>query len=49
MGVHSVTAILVRPFFGRMVDDRGGRKMALLGIVCLIAVTPAFHLVRRFK
>ena len=46
MGIHSVTAIIVRPFLGRVVDARGGRKMALLGIVGMIAVMPAFHLVR---
>jgi MFS family permease len=46
MGIHSVTAIVVRPFLGRVVDEQGGRKMALWGIVAMIAVTPAFHLVR---
>ncbi len=46
MGIHSVTAIVVRPFLGRVVDERGGRKMALLGIMAMIVVTPAFHLVK---
>jgi len=46
MGIHSVTAIMVRPFFGRIVDERGGRKMALLGILIMIAVIPGFHLVK---
>ena len=46
MGIHSITAILVRPLSGRVVDARGGRKMALLGIAGMIAVLPGFHLVR---
>jgi MFS family permease len=45
MGIHSVTAIMVRPIFGRIVDARGGRKLALLGIAGMVAVLPAFHLV----
>lgn len=45
MGVHSLTAIMVRPFFGRVVDERGGRKMALLGILFMVLVLPWFHLV----
>jgi MFS family permease len=45
MGIHSVTAILVRPLSGRVVDARGGRKMALFGILGMIAVLPGFHLV----
>ncbi len=28
MGIHSVTAILVRPLFGRVLDRRGGRIVA---------------------
>ena len=46
MGVHSVMAILVRPFFGRMIDVRGGKGISLLGIAVLLAATPLFHLVR---
>jgi MFS family permease len=46
MGVHSVMAILVRPFFGRMIDVRGGRGISLWGIAVLLAATPLFHLVR---
>jgi MFS family permease len=46
MGIHSVTAIMIRPFFGRIVDERGGRKMALLGILIMIAVIPGFHLIK---
>jgi MFS family permease len=44
MGVHSVMAILVRPFFGRMIDVRGGKRISLLGLGILIATTPLFHL-----
>jgi MFS family permease len=46
MGVHSVMAILVRPFFGRMIDVRGGKGISLWGIAVLVAATPLFHLVR---
>jgi MFS family permease len=46
MGVHSVMAILVRPFFGRMIDVRGGKGISLWGIAVLFAATPLFHLVR---
>jgi MFS family permease len=45
MGIHSVVAIAVRPFFGRMIDVRGGRRFALAGIVILIASVPFFHFV----
>jgi MFS family permease len=46
MGIHSLTAIMVRPFFGRLVDERGGRSMALAGILLMIFCIPWFHLVR---
>lgn len=46
MGVHSLLAILVRPLFGRVIDRRGGRRIALAGILFFIAVLPLFHLVR---
>ncbi len=46
MGVHSVLAILVRPFFGRMIDFRGGKGISLWGIAILFLATPLFHLVR---
>jgi len=46
MGVHSLLAILVRPLFGRVIDARGGRRIALAGILFFIAVLPFFHLVR---
>jgi len=46
MGIHSVTAILIRPFFGRLIDRRGGKKISILGLLILISVVPFFHLVR---
>ncbi len=46
MGAHSVVAIAVRPFFGRMIDARGGRKIALAGLAILVLGVPLFHLVR---
>lgn len=46
MGIQSVTAIMVRPLFGRVFDERGGRKVALGGILFMIAVISGFHLVR---
>jgi MFS family permease len=46
MGVHSVLAILARPVFGRLIDIRGGRRFALVGIAVLAATVPFFHLVR---
>jgi MFS family permease len=45
MGVHSVVAIAVRPFFGRMIDVGGGRRFALLGLFILIVSVPFFHFV----
>jgi MFS family permease len=46
MGIHSVVAIAVRPVFGRMIDVRGGRRIAISGLLVLIATVPLFHLVR---
>jgi len=46
MGVHSVVAIAVRPFFGRMIDVRGGRRIALLGLAILVLGVPLFHFVK---
>jgi MFS family permease len=46
MGIHSVLAIMVRPFFGREIDHKGGRKIALAGIAIMMAGTPLFHLVK---
>ena len=45
MGIHSVVAIAIRPFFGRMIDVRGGRRIALLGLFILIISVPFFHFV----
>jgi MFS family permease len=45
MGIHSVLAILVRPFFGRIIDVRGGKTLSLAGLGLLILTTPLFHLV----
>jgi MFS family permease len=46
MGVHSLMAIIVRPFIGRLIDFRGGRKISLFGIGFLAAVMPIFHLIK---
>ncbi len=46
MGIQSVVAIAVRPFFGRLIDVKGGRRVALLGLLLLGLSLPAFHLVR---
>jgi MFS family permease len=45
MGIHSVVAIAIRPLFGRMIDVRGGRRIAILGVLLLIFTTPFFHFV----
>jgi MFS family permease len=45
MGIHSVVAIAIRPLFGRMIDVRGGRRIAILGLLLLIFTTPFFHFV----
>ena len=46
MGIHSVVAIAIRPLFGRMIDVRGGRRIAILGLLILLFSVPLFHLVR---
>jgi len=46
MGVHSLMAIFVRPFFGRLIDIKGRKKISLFGIAFLILVLPFFHLIR---
>jgi MFS family permease len=46
MGIQSVVAIAVRPFFGRLIDVRGGRRIALTGLLVLAVTLPPFHLVR---
>jgi len=45
MGIHSVTAIMVRPVFGRLLDRRGGRKVAIGGLLIMIAGMPGFYLI----
>jgi MFS family permease len=45
MGIHSVVAIAIRPLFGRMIDVRGGRRIAIFGLLLLIFTTPFFHFV----
>jgi MFS family permease len=45
MGVHSVVAIAVRPLFGRLIDVRGGRRIALFGLFIFILAVPFFHFV----
>ena len=45
MGIHSVTAILVRPFFGRVLDKKGGRKVAMAGLFIILLSIPGFFLV----
>ncbi|MBC8359209.1 MAG: MFS transporter [Candidatus Aminicenantes bacterium] len=45
MGIHSLTAIFIRPFFGRLIDIKGRKKISLFGIVFLILVLPCFHLI----
>jgi MFS family permease len=46
MGIFSIVAIAVRPLFGRMIDARGGKPIALAGIALLVLGVPFFHLVR---
>ncbi len=45
MGVYSLTAIAVRPFFGRTIDLRGPRAMSLWSLGAMFVVVPWFHLV----
>ena len=46
MGIHSVTAIMVRPLFGRVLDKRGGRVVAIAGLLIMILSIPGFYLVQ---
>ena len=46
MGVHSLTAILIRPLFGRMIDLKGRKKISLAGIAFLILIMPFFHFIQ---
>jgi MFS family permease len=45
MGIHSITAIFIRPVFGRIIDIKGRKKISLFGIGFLIAILPFFHLI----
>lgn len=45
MGIHSLTAIFIRPVFGRIIDIKGRKKISLFGIGFLIAILPFFHLI----
>lgn len=46
MGIHSLTAILIRPFFGKLIDQQGGKKISILGILILLLTVPLFHLIK---
>ncbi len=46
MGIHSLMAIFIRPFFGRLIDIRGRKEVSLSGIGLLLLVLPLFHLIR---
>jgi MFS family permease len=46
MGIHSVTAIAVRPLFGGIIDKRGGRRGAIIGLLFMIIVMPGFYLIQ---
>jgi len=45
MGVHSIAAIMVRPLFGPILDARGGRGLAIAGLLLMMATMPGFYLV----
>lgn len=45
MGIHSVTAIFIRPVFGRLIDIKGRKNISLFGIGFLIFILPFFHLI----
>jgi MFS family permease len=46
MGIHSLTAIMIRPFFGPVIDRKGGKRISMAGILILLASVPLFHLVK---
>lgn len=46
MGIHSLVAIFIRPFIGRLVDIKGRKNISLLGIGFLILILPCFHLIK---
>lgn len=45
MGIHSLMAIFIRPFFGRLIDVKGRKKISLIGIASLVVFLPFFHLI----
>jgi len=45
MGIYSLTAIMIRPFFGRITDEWGPRKMSIYSLIAMFVVVPWFHLV----
>ena len=46
MGIHSVTAIMVRPLFGRVLDKRGGKIVAVAGVLIMVASMPGFYFLK---
>lgn len=46
MGVHSVTAITIRPIFGRILDKRGSRSIAIAGLLIMMISIPGFYFVQ---
>ncbi len=46
MGIHSLTAIIIRPLFGRRIDVKGRKKLSLAGIASLILIMPLFHFIQ---
>ncbi len=46
MGIHSLTAIIIRPIFGRLIDIKGRKKISLVGIASLILIMPLFHFIQ---
>lgn len=46
MGVHSLMAIFIRPFFGRLIDVRGRKQLSLIGIGMLMLILPLFLFIK---
>jgi len=46
MGIHSLTAIVIRPLFGRLIDVKGRKRISLAGIASLILIIPFFHFIQ---
>jgi len=45
MGIYSLTAIVVRPFFGRIIDEWGARRITFYSLIAMLVVVPWFHLI----